>query len=351
MQHSPPRPEDFSYHLPEELIAQHPLQNRSASKLLTVDRSTGQTGHKVFRDIIELLPDNTHIVWNNAKVIPARLLGKKEGTGGKAEVFLYRFSGDDPLQWEALLKVKKGGRPGLGIELPEGVVARIVNPLGDGRANIRFENIAPEAFNDWLHRQGSVPLPPYIGRRPETEDRTRYQTVYAGPTGAVAAPTAGLHFTPEVIDALHARNIGITEITLHVSLGTFLPLREENLASGTLHSELVDISPQAADTINAARNAGKKILAVGTTSVRSLESAADPDGTIKPLRGETNIFLYPPYRFKAVDMMLTNFHLPESSLMMLVCAFGGTDHIMAAYREAVEARYRFFSYGDAMLIT
>ena len=350
MHHPPPRPEDFFYHLPDELIAQHPLADRSSSRLLVIDRNTGTIRHTTFADIVHLLPDNTHIVWNNAKVIPARLLGTKEKTGGRAEVFLYRFSGDNPLQWEALLRVKKGGRPGLGIALPDGVVARIVEPLGDGRAVIRFENIDAPDFNDWLHRHGSVPLPPYINRRPDDNDQTRYQTVYAGPAGAVAAPTAGLHFTPEVIGALKARNIGITEITLHVSLGTFLPLREENLASGTLHAELVEITNEAADTINAAREGGKHILAVGTTTVRSLEAAADARGVIHPLRGETTIFLYPPHRFRAVDMMLTNFHLPESSLMMLVCAFGGTGHIMNAYREAVENRYRFFSYGDAMLI-
>ena len=345
-----PNPLAYDYHLPAQLIAQQPAPQRDHSRLMVVDRACGRISHHRFDELPDLAPSGACFVFNDSRVIKARLLGAKERTGGKAEVFLYRARAEGPLVWEALTRVRGGLKQGAAVCFDQGVAARCIQPLGEGRVLVAFEGVDETGFDAFLARCGAVPLPPYIRRPADERDDQRYQCVYAGPRGAVAAPTAGLHFTPEMLHTLETRGFSKSFVTLHVSLGTFAPLDEAHLASGRLHPELMEVSPQTARDLNAARETHAPLLCVGTTAVRCLETAADPGGQVRPFRGETDIFIYPPYTFKACQCLLTNFHLPKSSLLMLVAAFAGRELVMEAYRCAVEEGYRFFSYGDAMLI-
>ncbi len=339
---------DYHYDLPEELIAQFPAQRRDQARLMVLERSTSQILHKGIRDIPNLLPKNSVLVLNDTKVIPARIFGKKP-TGGKVELFLYRRL-NEPLRWEALLKMHGKRFVGMQVLLEEGIVATCVEILQRGRVVVEFSGIEPDEFPNWMEKHGHVPLPPYIRRTDEEQDKERYQTVYAKEPGAVAAPTAGLHLTTELLQQIKSQGMEIVYITLHVGLGTFMPLPDGDLTNHRLHSEFIHISEETANFLNSAMKDEKKIIAVGTTSVRALESAAISHRNIGPYSGDTNLFIYPPYEFRIVDGMLTNFHLPESSLLMLVAAFAGKEFTMQAYNTAVRERYRFFSYGDAMLI-
>ncbi len=343
---------DYDYDLPLELIAQKPLPRREDSRLLVLPKNSQEFIHKHIRDLPDLISPDTLVVLNDAKVMPARLLGKKEGTGGKAETFVYRVSFDERNEpvCEAMFKVRGGFKPGLRIVFDDGVVAVCQTPTGEGKGTARFEGLPPEGFYEWLRKTGQTPLPPYIMRAPDEDDKSRYQTVYARSEGAVAAPTAGLHFTQEIIDAMRSRGVRFEFVTLHVSLGTFLPPNSDKIDEIRLHSEFCEVSQAAADAVNKAKREGRRILAVGTTAVRTLETAADKTGLLKAFRGDTDIFIHPPYEFKIVDALLTNFHLPQSTLLALVCALAGRERALSAYKIATEARYRFFSYGDAMLV-
>ena len=336
---------EFDYELPPELIAQDPLDDRSASRLMLLDKKSGQIGHAVFRDICRELVPGDVLVLNNTKVIPARLYGTKQGTGGAVEVLLLkRHSGD---VWETLVKPGRKAREGAVIEFGGGVLTGTVSAvLEDGNRLITFSYDG--IFEEILDRLGQMPLPPYITH--ELKDPGRYQTVYAKYEGSAAAPTAGLHFTPELLAQIADMGVDIAEVTLHVGLGTFRPVKAEKVEDHHMHSEAYNIDRDAADRINRAKAGGGRVIAVGTTSCRTLESAADAGGHIDPCGGETDIFIYPGYTFKCVDALITNFHLPKSTLMMLVSALAGRENIMAAYEEAVRERYRFFSFGDAMFI-
>lgn len=335
---------DFNFDLPDELIARYPLARRTASRLLTLDGVTGVIGHKHFADILDLLRPGDLLVFNDTRVIPARLFGKKE-TGGQVEILLERLTGEHEML--AHVKASKALRPGQTIILEDG--SRLVMR---GREGALFDLVSEsdEPLLMLLERIGHMPLPPYVDRPDESTDRERYQTVYAREAGAVAAPTAGLHFDDELLQELADRGIERTFITLHVGAGTFQPVRVDNIEEHVMHSEVVRVPQSAADAVNAARARGGRVVAVGTTSVRSLESASQ-EGVLCAFQGETDIFIHPGYRFQAVDALITNFHLPGSTLIMLVSAFAGYDHTMAAYRAAVDQKYRFFSYGDAMFIT
>ena len=338
---------DFYYDLPEELIAQDPLADRSSSKLMVLDKKTGRTEHRIFKDIIEYLNPGDCLVINDTKVIPARLIGEKEGTGAAIEVLLLKRKEDMANTWEVLVKPGKKARPGTRISFGDGkLVGEVIDIVEEGDRLIQFS--FDGIFEEILDELGQMPLPPYITHK--LEDKNRYQTVYAKHEGSAAAPTAGLHFTNELLAEIEAKGVKIARVTLHVGLGTFRPVKVENILEHRMHSEYYEVSEEAADTINSVRQSGGRIIAVGTTSTRTLESVADTHGCIKPCRGWTDIFIYPGYEFKAIDCLITNFHLPESTLIMLVSALAGKDNVMAAYREAVENSYRFFSFGDAMFI-
>lgn len=336
---------DFYYDLPEELIAQDPLKDRSSSRLLVLRKDTGETEHRIFSDIIEYLDPGDCLVINDTKVIPARLHGIKEGTGAHIEVLLLKRKEDNI--WETLVRPGKKARPGTRLTFGDGrMKAEILDVVDEGNRLIRFEYDG--IFEEVLDALGEMPLPPYITHK--LEDKNRYQTVYARHEGSAAAPTAGLHFTQDLLEKIQAKGVQIARVTLHVGLGTFRPVKVDDVENHHMHSEFYMIGKEAADTINAARRQGGRIISVGTTSTRTLESAADAQGFVRETSGWTDIFIYPGYKFKCIDALITNFHLPESTLLMLVSALAGKDHILDAYKEAVEKRYRFFSFGDAMFI-
>ncbi len=336
---------DFDYELPEELIAQDPIEDRSSSRLLMLDKKTGAIEHHIFRDIIDALNPGDCLVINNTRVIPARLLGVKEDTGAAIEVLLLKRRDNDI--WETLVKPGKKMKLGAVVSFGDGILkGTVIDVVEEGNRLIQFsyEGI----FEEILDQLGQMPLPPYITHR--LEDKSRYQTVYAKYDGSAAAPTAGLHFTKELLAAIREKGINIAEVTLHVGLGTFRPVKADVVEEHHMHSEYYSVNPETADLINTTRKNGGRIIAVGTTSCRTLESASTPDGVLHAGDGWTEIFIYPGYQFHVVDALITNFHLPKSTLMMLVSALAGRDHIMNAYAEAVKDRYRFFSFGDAMFI-
>ena len=336
---------DFYFDLPQELIAQDPLEDRSSSRLLVLDRESGKTQHRVFRDIIEYLNPGDCLVVNNTKVIPARLYGSKIGTDAKIEVLLLKRIANNV--WETLVKPGKKCRVGARISFGEGLlIGEVIDVVDEGNRLIRFEYEG--IFEEILDKLGQMPLPPYIHH--QLKDKNRYQTVYAKHDGSAAAPTAGLHFTPELLEEIKKKGVHIAHVTLHVGLGTFRPVKIEDVTDNHMHSEFYIVEPEQAELINRVKKEGGKIVAVGTTSCRTLESATDESGILKAGSGWTKIFIYPGYQFKMIDRLITNFHLPESTLMMLVSALAGKDKIMAAYEEAVKERYRFFSFGDAMFI-
>ena len=336
---------DFYFDLPQELIAQDPLEDRSSSRLLVLDRESGKTQHRVFRDIIEYLNPGDCLVVNNTKVIPARLYGSKIGTDAKIEVLLLKRREHNV--WETLVKPGKKCRVGARISFGEGLlIGEVIDVVDEGNRLIRFEYEG--IFEEILDKLGQMPLPPYIHH--QLKDKNRYQTVYAKHDGSAAAPTAGLHFTPELLEEIKKKGVHIAHVTLHVGLGTFRPVKVEDVTDHHMHSEFYIVEPEQAELINRVKKEGGKIVAVGTTSCRTLESATDENGILKAGSGWTKIFIYPGYQFKMIDRLITNFHLPESTLMMLVSALAGKDKIMAAYEEAVKERYRFFSFGDAMFI-
>lgn len=336
---------DFYYDLPKELIAQDPLLKRSDSRLMVINRETGEISHRHFSDIIEYLNPGDCLVINDTKVIPARLLGFKEDTGAAVEILLLKRRSDKV--WETLVKPGKKARPGARIVFGDGLLVGEVKEIveeGNRLVEFTYDGI----FEEILDKLGKMPLPPYITH--ELKDRDRYQTVYAEKSGSAAAPTAGLHFTDELLKSIEDKGIKIARVTLHVGLGTFRPVKTENILEHHMHSEFYIIDEEAADTINNAKEAGGRIISVGTTSTRTLETAADANGIIKPCSGWTDIFIYPGYKFKAVDSLITNFHLPESTLLMLVSAFYEREKVLEAYKIAVEKKYRFFSFGDAMIL-
>ena len=337
---------DFYYDLPEELIAQTPLAQRDGSRLMTLDRKTGAIGHRHFYDIVELLKPGDCLVLNNSRVLPARLLGHRVPTMGAVEVLLLRDKGDGI--WECLTKPGRKTQPGTELSSGDGsLTATVVEAMDTGNKLIQFhyEGI----FLEVLERLGKMPLPPYI--KEELEDGERYQTVYSKVNGSAAAPTAGLHFTKELLAQIEEKGIRLAYVTLHVGLGTFRPVKAEEITDHHMHSEFCMLSRETAELLNATRQAGGRIVCVGTTSCRTLESLAREDGTFEESAVWTDIFIYPGYRFKAMDALITNFHLPESTLIMLVSAFAGREHVLHAYNVAVEERYRFFSFGDAMFIS
>ena len=338
--------EDFDYYLPEEQIAQDPLEHRSDSRLMVLDKKTGELEHKHFYDICDYLKPGDCLVINNTKVIPARLIGEKEGTGGKVEVLLLTRKSDNT--WETLVKPGKNARIGQKLSFGNGLLkAEVIDIVEEGDRIIRFD--FDGIFEEILDQLGQMPLPPYITH--QLKDRNRYQTVYAKHEGSAAAPTAGLHFTKELLQEIRDMGVNIAEVTLHVGLGTFRPVKEENVLEHHMHTEYYKVTQEAADMINAAKASGNRVIAVGTTSTRTLEAAAEEDGTLREKSGWTDIFIYPGYKFKVIDCLITNFHLPKSTLIMLVSALAGREHILAAYNEAVKEGYRFFSFGDAMFIT
>lgn len=337
--------QDFSFELPQELIAQDPLKDRSSSRLLVLDKETGEVSHHVFRDIIDYLNPGDCLVINDTKVIPARLIGSKVGTDAKIEILLLKRKSDQV--WETLVKPGKKAKPGAKISFGEGLlVGEIIDIVEEGNRLVKFsyEGI----FEEILDQLGQMPLPPYITH--QLEDKNRYQTVYAKNSGSAAAPTAGLHFTPELLEQIKEKGVDVASVTLHVGLGTFRPVKAENILDHHMHSEFYRIEEEEAAKINRAKEKGGRIICVGTTSCRTVESAADENGRVKAGSGWTDIFIYPGYRFKILDCLITNFHLPESTLLMLVSALAGREHILAAYEEAVKEKYRFFSFGDAMFI-
>lgn len=336
---------DFYYDLPQELIAQDPLEDRSSSRLMVLDKITGEVEHRHFKDITEYLRPGDCFVINNTKVIPARLYGVKEGTEAKIEILLLKRKENDI--WETLVKPGKKCKIGTKIVFGEGILTgEVVDIVEEGNRLIQFhyEGI----FEEILDRLGQMPLPPYITH--QLQDKNRYQTVYAKYDGSAAAPTAGLHFTPELLQQVRDMGVEIAEVTLHVGLGTFRPVKETDVLKHHMHSEFYKIEQSEADKINKAKKEGHRVIAVGTTSTRTLESAADENGFLTEKSGWTEIFIYPGYQFKVIDALITNFHLPESTLVMLVSALAGREHVLAAYETAVEEKYRFFSFGDAMFI-
>ena len=336
---------DFYYDLPQELIAQDPLEDRSSSRLMVLDKITGEVEHRHFKDITEYLRPGDCLVINNTKVIPARLYGVKEGTEAKIEILLLKRKENDI--WETRVKPGKKCKIGTKIVFGEGILTgEVVDIVEEGNRLIQFhyEGI----FEEILDRLGQMPLPPYITH--QLQDKNRYQTVYAKYDGSAAAPTAGLHFTPELLQQVRDMGVEIAEVTLHVGLGTFRPVKETDVLKHHMHSEFYKIEQSEADKINKAKKEGHRVIAVGTTSTRTLESAADENGFLTEKSGWTEIFIYPGYQFKVIDALITNFHLPESTLVMLVSALAGREHVLAAYETAVEEKYRFFSFGDAMFI-
>ena len=338
------RVSDFDYRLPPELIAQEPLADRASSRLLVLDRASGSIRHAGFTDFVDLVAPLDVLVLNVSRVIPARLYGKRE-SGNAAELLLVRALPDGT--WLAMGHPGGKLKPGRTVRFGDDSAAEIVAVLGGGLRRVTF--VGQLDASATLAKYGAVPLPPYIQRPPRPEDRERYQTVYAEHDGSVAAPTAGLHFTPALLKRIKQRGTALATLDLQIGPGTFKPVEVDDLADHPMHAEAYRVSDDAAELINARRKAGGRVWAVGTTVVRTLETVAAPDGTIRPGAGDTSLFVYPPYTFRAVDRLLTNFHLPRSTLLMLVCAFGGYEHVMGAYREAVKERYRFYSYGDAMV--
>ena len=338
---------DYYYDLPPELIAQDPLSDRSSSRLLHLDRNTGEVSHHIFTDIKDFLKPGDCMVINDTKVIPARLIGARQGTGGAVELLLLKRLKDRKDEWEVLAGPGKKARPGNVIEFGEGKLrAEVLEVLEDGNRIVKFsyEGI----FEEILDELGAMPLPPYITH--ELKDKSRYQTVYARYEGSAAAPTAGLHFTEELLREIEASGVNVAKVTLHVGLGTFRPVKAEHIKDHVMHSERYVITEEAACLINETRKSGGRVISVGTTSTRTLESAADDTGMVQPGEGDTSIFIYPGYDFKVIDGLITNFHLPESTLIMLVSAFAGREETLKAYEEAVREKYRFFSFGDAMII-
>lgn len=336
---------DYDYDLPEELIAQDPLTDRSSSRLMVVDKKTGEVKHHVFKEIIDFLSPGDCLVINDTKVIPARLYGNKVGTDAKIEVLLLKRNENDV--WETLVKPGKKCKPGTVISFGDGILTgEIIDVVEEGNRLIQFKYDG--IFEEVLDRLGEMPLPPYITHK--LEDKTRYQTVYAKYDGSAAAPTAGLHFTNELLSKIEEKGIKIAHVTLHVGLGTFRPVKVTNILEHHMHSEFYMVDENDAKIINETRKNGGRVISVGTTSTRTLETVTDDEGIVHAGSGWTQIFIYPGYQFKAIDGLITNFHLPESTLLMLVSALAGREHILAAYREAVKERYRFFSFGDAMLI-
>lgn len=336
---------DFYYDLPEELIAQDPLEDRTASRLLVLDRKTGAVKHKIFSDVIDYLNKGDCLVINNTRVIPARLIGEKEGTGGKVEVLLLKRRANDV--WETLVKPGKKLKPGAKITFGDGRLrAEVLEVVEEGNRLVKFyyEGI----FEEILDSLGEMPLPPYITHK--LEDKEMYQTVYAKFDGSAAAPTAGLHFTKELLNKIEEKGIKIASITLHVGLGTFRPVKVDDVNNHHMHTEWYEVNAEAAEIINETKRNGGRVICVGTTSCRTIESVADENGYMKAKTGETDIFIYPGYKFKVMDGLITNFHLPESTLVMLVSAFAGKENVLSAYETAVKERYRFFSFGDAMIL-
>ncbi len=339
------RTEDFYYELPEELIAQDPLPDRSASRLMVLDKNTGEIEHRTFTDITEYLHPGDCMVINDTKVIPARLIGAKIGTDAKIEVLLLKRKSDHV--WETLVKPGKKAKVGTRISFGEGkLIGEVIDIVEEGNRLIRFEYEG--IFEEILDELGQMPLPPYI--KHQLKDNDRYQTVYAKNPGSAAAPTAGLHFTPELLKEIENKGVDIAHVTLHVGLGTFRPVKVEDVKDHHMHSEFYRIEESEAKKINQAKESGHKVICVGTTSCRTVESAADEHGRLRECSGWTDIFIYPGYQFKVLDELITNFHLPESTLIMLVSALAGRENILHAYEVAVQERYRFFSFGDAMLI-
>ena len=337
---------DFFYELPQELIAQTPIQRRDASRLMTLDRASGQVGHHHFYELPDFLRPGDCLILNDSRVLPARLLGQRLPGGGACEVLLLIDRGEQT--WECLVRPGRKMKPGTRLTFGDGqLTAQVTAELEGGNRLVRFEYEG--IFLEVLERLGKMPLPPYI--KEELQDRERYQTVYSKNLGSAAAPTAGLHFTKELLHKIAAMGVEIGYVTLHVGLGTFRPVKEEEITEHEMHSEYCVISQETADLINRTRQRGGRVICVGTTSCRTLESWAAEDGTMKASAGWTDIYIYPGYRFKVMDALITNFHLPESTLIMLVSAFAGREHVLAAYEEAVRQRYRFFSFGDAMFIS
>ena len=336
---------DFYFDLPEELIAQVPILDRSSSKLMVLDKETGEISHKIFKDIIDYLNPGDCLVLNNTRVIPARLIGSKEGTGGKIEFLLLKRNEDDT--WETLVKPGKRAKIGTRFSFGEGkLIAEVVGMGDDGARIVKFEYEG--IFEEVLDELGNMPLPPYITER--LEERERYQTVYSKHNGSAAAPTAGLHFTDELLEKIKEKGVDLAFVTLHVGLGTFRPVKVDDVLEHDMHSEYYMVTQEAADKINRAKENGHRVITVGTTSTRTIESVADENGRMKEASGWTKIFIYPGYKFNVVDNLITNFHLPESTLIMLVSALAGKENVLNAYKCAVENKYRFFSFGDAMFI-
>jgi S-adenosylmethionine:tRNA ribosyltransferase-isomerase len=339
------RVSDFSFELPEELIAQVPLENRDESRMMVVDKSTGELEHRKFKDIIEYLKSGDCLVLNNTRVIPARLIGEKQGTNAKIEFLLLKRI--DEKRWEALVKPGKRLKEGAKVSFGNGELTGTVQEIKEnGNRVVEFEYGG--IFETVLDKLGQMPLPPYI--KEKLEDKERYQTVYSKASGSAAAPTAGLHFTNKLLDDIKAKGVNVVFLTLHVGLGTFRPVKVENIEEHDMHSEYYELSAEGAEIINKTKEKGGRIIAVGTTSSRTLETIANEQGLVREQSGWTDIFIYPGYKFKIVDGLITNFHLPESTLIMLVSALAGRENIMRAYKEAVDNRYRFFSFGDAMFL-
>ncbi|HFG9171978.1 TPA: tRNA preQ1(34) S-adenosylmethionine ribosyltransferase-isomerase QueA [Clostridioides difficile] len=336
---------DFKFDLPQELIAQVPIEDRANSRLMVLDKETGNIEHKVFRDIIEYLNPGDCLVLNNTRVIPARLIGEKLETGGKIEFLLLKRTEEDT--WQALVKPGKRAKVGTKFSFGNGkLIGEVVDLSDEGSRIIKFHYDG--IFEEILDELGNMPLPPYITAR--LDEKERYQTVYSKHNGSAAAPTAGLHFTEELLNKIKEKGVDIAFVTLHVGLGTFRPVKVEDVLNHKMHSEYYMVSQEAADKINRAKENGKNVICVGTTSCRTIESACNEDGKMKETSGWTEIFIYPGYKFKVLDKLITNFHLPESTLIMLVSAICGKDNVLNAYNEAVKERYRFFSFGDAMII-
>lgn len=335
---------DFYFDLPEELIAQHPLEDRTASRLLVLDKETGEIAHKVFKEVIDYFEPGDCLVLNDSRVLPARIFGVKD-TGASVEFLLLKRMEDD--KWETLVKPGRKAKVGAEFTFGDGrLTGKIVDLAEEGARIIQFEYEG--IFEEILDELGSMPLPPYITA--QLEDKERYQTVYSKVTGSAAAPTAGLHFTKELLDAFESKGVHVCYVTLHVGLGTFRPVKAENILDHSMHAEYYEISEETATTINKAKSEGKKVVSVGTTSTRTIESACDASGVLSEKSGWTDIFIYPGYEFKVIDRLITNFHLPESTLIMLVSTLAGHKEVMHAYEEAVKERYRFFSFGDAMFV-
>ena len=337
--------QDFYYDLPEELIAQEPIEPRDASRLLALDRESGEVAHRHFTDIVEYLREGDCLVLNDSRVLPARLIGKRAATGANVELLLLTPHGNDT--WEALAGPGRRAKTGDILSFGDGLLtAEVLDVLEGGNRLVKFTYEGN--FYHVLERIGQMPLPPYIKKK--LENGERYQTVYSREVGSAAAPTAGLHFTPELLEKIKAKGVDIAYVTLHVGLGTFRPVKEDNIENHTMHAEHYELTAETADIINRTRERGGRVIAVGTTSCRTLESVGLTNGRVEPADGWTSIFIYPGYKFQVLDGLITNFHLPESTLIMLVSAFAGYEHTMSAYRQAVEEKYRFFSFGDSMAI-